>query len=135
MSEVSPYRDDHAECEPDGITSCWSNGDVHPVGDGWHAAVAVIEEASDRADAAALASYRRKHGQDKFGHSAMRVKVIFTPETVCALISMLVNDTEKWSGWREDGTGFVRAGLNLLDKARKYRDDHNLIPQSEWYFN
>lgn len=139
-SEVSPYRDDHAECTDDGVTECHNKGGVHPVGDGWHKAVAVIEEAHDRAATAALKSYRRKHGQDTFGHSAWRVRVEIPDSAVCAIISMLVNDIEKWTGWIEPGYdisagAFVKAGGNLLEKARDYRDENNLIPDNEYWFN
>ena len=53
---------------------------------------------------------------------------------------MLVNDIEKWTGWIEPGYdisagAYVKVGGNLLEKARDYRDENNLIPDNEYWFN
>lgn len=138
-SEVDPYRGDHEECTDDGVTDCHANDGVHPVGDGWHLAVAVIEEASDRADKGARMKHQRKHGQGSYGWAPYRVEVEIPDAAVCAIISMLVNDIDKWSGWFQYGDmgagAYVKVGGNLLAKARDYRDENNLTPDSEYWFN
>ena len=117
MTEVDPYRGDHGECTDDGVIWCDLKGGVHPVGDGWQLAVLVIEEAYDRA----------------WKGSMKRVKVEIPNAAVCAIISMLVSDIDRWQDWGFEALAYIKAGGNLLAKARDYRDENNLTPEPGWF--
>jgi len=137
-SEVDPYRDDHPEKDGEPCRSCDTPDGTHAF-DTWDIAVATIEEAYSRAFTAARESYKRKHGEDAVGLSAMRVRVDIPDEAIPALISMLVNDLDKWSDWIRSGDmsagAYVNAGNRLIEKLRRERDEKGIVSPCEYWFN
>ena len=117
MSEVSPYRDDHAplgqDCDP-----C----DAIQTHDAHYELVRVLEEAQQRAEKLAHDKHMEHggyyHGCTTCGsRSNIRVLVKFPDYTLSFFNSfMLENDLDKWSDWEFEIRGPLMTAARRLQR-------------------